>query len=270
MSDEINKMIHRNYIYVQSHLATNKQITEALNKTFIKYESELEGISKEFEANIITKPDGTTYGYGYLWVRDEKLYYMLLGKNKDGSELYIEEEDENWKPDPKVIEERQKLMYGTIENKSWYEIMIMEEELDEKLKRPKIKKVVTSPISQVKYEYNEIQKKIDTTKSEDNFIFSQAIIRRKEDNYITYKLFSPIVNKNVTEDDLRKVFCKFSTSNYKNGEFYPQITIDKKRQNNTVTIKFDPMTNDGLFALLMTRKIVIRDNVVYFDYFKER
>jgi hypothetical protein len=269
MCDESTKTTHCNYIYVTSNLATNQQLIDSLHETFESYKNEFNGTNLEFESNIITKFDGSTFGYGYLWVKDKKLYYMLLGKNFDGSDLYIEEDDESWKPDPKIIEEKNKLIYEFQGDKSWYQISELEDELDKKLIRPKIKKVIQSPISQIKFKYNESQRKLDPTKTEDVFTFSPAVIRNKyDDNYSTNKLFSPVVNKNITENDLRKIFCKYSTSLSKNSNLYPIITIDNKKSHNQVTIKFDSTTNDGLFALLMTKKITISGHTIYFDYYK--
>jgi hypothetical protein len=264
-----DKMNHNHYIYVESGLATNSQLIESINRTFEIYSKELEEINKDYQCNIISKSDGSTYGYGYMWVRDEKLFYILLGKNKDGTDLIIEEDDPDWKPDPKILEEKQRIQYGIPANISWYDIMIYEEELENKLKPSKRKRIITSPISNIEFEYNENQKKIDASKSKDYFKFLPAVIRRRDETQVANKLFSPVVPKNITENDLRKIFKRYSFSTFKNKELYPIITIEKKRQHNVATITFDPLTNDGLFALLMTRKIVINESIIYFDYYKD-
>jgi hypothetical protein len=38
----------------------------------------------------------------------------------------------------------------------------------------------------------------------------------------------------------------------------------------TASITFDPKTFDGLFALLMTKRSIIGNSVLYFDYYKSR
>jgi hypothetical protein len=278
--DEI-KFINQHYIYVESKLASNKQLEDCLTSCFEKNKHLLKNINLNHQINIITKQDGTTFGYGYIWVQDKKLYHLLLGKNEDGSERIIEEDDENWSPDSSVQEQYKNwITKGIPQGMSWFDCTEIEDDFLRKLTPPKTKKFLPPLIIVPPFNYDDQQKLNDQTKKSDSFIFKPASISSKDTSVITHKLFCPSLPSDVSESILKNIFDKFSTSTTKvsindNGKkindlSYPIITIEKKK-NTIAIISFDPNTNDGLFALLMTRKVYIPNiGFVYFDYYRDK
>jgi hypothetical protein len=271
---------HTHFLYVQTGIATNEQLVNSLTSSFSLNKNLLKNISLKFQTNIVTKNDGTTFGYGYLWVEDVKLYYILIGKNEDGSDRVNIVNDSSWIPDPNIVKQKQDwVKYGIPPGMSWYDATEKEDYLDSLLEPPKIK-VNLPPLFTIQpFTYTEEQMKKDPSKTKDNFVFYPATISPKEDIISTYRIFCPFVPKNLTEKDFRNIFEKFSTSHHKihntdstgtKTSTYPTISIDKKKQTSTAIISFDPTTFDALFALLMTRKTNIPGiGTLYFDHFKE-
>ena len=55
------------------------------------------------KVNLIVNKNGEYYGFGYIRVSNESVYWMLLGRNPDGSDRVLEYPDPNWIPPiPKV------------------------------------------------------------------------------------------------------------------------------------------------------------------------
>jgi len=276
MSDRYH---HTNFLYVETGIATNDQLINSLTSSFTSNKNLLKNISLKFQTNIITKNDGTTFGYGYLWVEDVKLYNILIGKNEDGSDRVTIIDDSTWNPDPIIIKQKQDwIKYGIPKGMSWYDATEREEYLDKLLEPPKIKINLPPLLKIIPFTYTEEQKKKDPSKTTDNFVFHPATISPKEDIISTHRIFCPFVPKNLSEKDFRNIFEKFSTShktnitdsNGKKTSTYPTISIDKKKQTPTAIISFDPSTYDALFALLMTRKTNLPGiSTLYFDHFKE-
>lgn len=272
---------HTHFLYVETGIATNEQLINSLTSTFSSHKSLLKNISLQFQTNIVTKNDGTTFGYGYLWVEDVKLYNILTGKNEDGSERITLVNDSSWKPDPLIIKQKQDwIQFGIPKGMSWYDATEKEEYLDKMLEPPQIK-INLPPLLQINpFKYTDSQKLKDPSKTSDNFVFHPATISPKEDSISTYKIFCPFVPKNLTEKDFNNIFDKFSTSQHKVSipdhtgkriqSSYPTISIDRKKQTHTAIITFDPTSYDALFALLMTRKLILPGVcTLYFDHFKE-
>lgn len=272
---------HNHFLYVETGIATNDQLINSLTSSFASNKSLLKNISLKFQTNIVTKNDGTTFGYGYLWVEDIKLYNILIGKNEDGSERVSIVDDSSWKPDPSIIKQKQDLIkFGIPKGMSWYDATEKEDYLDKMLESPKIKINLPPLLIINPFIYTDIQKLKDPSKTSHNFVFHPATIAPKDDIISTYKIFCPFVPKNLSEKDFKNIFEKFSTSKTIisipdiNGKriqtSYPIISIDRKKQTHTAIISFDPSTYDALFALLMTRKFILPGScTLYFDHFKE-
>lgn len=142
-----------NTLYVESGVANESQVSDILKGAILACEKILGWKNKaSFKVNIIIDKEGRYFGYGYVRVSHSQIYWMLLGKNPDGSDRYEEFPDPNWVAP--VIDysidplERNK-------GKSW--VQILEEE--EAMIRPTIRKPLPPLVTLSGYTYNEAQKK---------------------------------------------------------------------------------------------------------------
>jgi hypothetical protein len=250
-----NRITNDHFLYVESGTATNDQLISELTKAITNYLSIFpKSCSPKFKCNIITKHDGSTYGYGYIWVEDIRLARVLLGLNTDGSQRIEEKEDELWIPDPSIQQNYSEWLQLPLLGKSWVEIAEVEEEYQRLLTRPTIKTPLP-PLIQLP-----------------GFTIQKASVSEKDSNVSTHKLFCTCLPLDITEKDVREVFEPYSTSKSqrKGSHRYPEICIDTKKNSATVLVTYDPNTYDGLFAILMTKRIVIKGHTIYFDYFKTK
>ena len=253
-----NRLTNDHFLYVESGTATNDQLISCLTEAIQKYlVSKPKSFSPKFKSNIITKHDGTTYGYGYVWVEDLKLSNILIGLNPDGSKRVKEIEDTDWVADSNVEKEYHEWLSLPLVGKSWVEIADIEDEFQAKLTRPKL--------------YQPLEPLIVL----EGFKMLKASVSEKESHITTNKLFCSSVHSDIHEKDIKEVFEPFSTSKSmkkgsSNQHRYPEIGLETKKGSSTVLVTFDPSTNDGMFALLMTRRVLIKGHTLYFDYFKSK
>lgn len=238
----------------------------------------------DVKVNLIVNKNGEYYGFGYIRVSNESVYWMLLGRNPDGSDRILEYPDPEWTPpSPKAdllsIEEGDK--YNGM---SWYEIA----QEEDKYIHPIIKEDLGPLMVIPGYEYDELQyKHLQEIAIEDGkdpskvprmgyFEFARAYGRDVEDGkianvlcarqvpdwipHIAFKnIFKPYVS-NVPQSNTQGVTQENNQeTKEEHAEEYPIISITggKKEPGKIVFITFDPNTKDAIFSLLMTRKVRI-------------
>ena len=244
--------------------------------------------------NLIVNKNGDYYGFGYIHVSKEEVYWMLLGKNPDGTDRVLEYLDPEWLPPlpkPKLTEEEEQERYS---NMKWYEIA----EEEDKYVHPVIKQVLKPLMTVPGYKYDEMQykhlqeialeKEKDPTKVPEMgyFELSRAYARdvelgkmtnvlcaRQVPEWIPSIAFKSIF-KGYASDPTTKILQKKSTDQRKQqGEgdgdagrvpedvydSYPFVSLieGKKDGGKIVFVTFEPDTRDAIFALLMTRKVHI-------------
>jgi hypothetical protein len=91
LGQEKPKYLNEHNVYVRSGMATLDQLKAAVKefkKALGRYSDpairKLE--SGEIEANIVTNQKGETQHFGYLWVEHPEVYWILCGRNTDGTE----------------------------------------------------------------------------------------------------------------------------------------------------------------------------------------
>ncbi len=107
------------------------------------------------KVNLIVNKNGEYYGFGYIRVSNEAVYWMLLGRNPDGTDRVLEYPDPNWvSPAPKedITSEEEQEKFTEM---SWYEIT----QEDEKYNHPIIKEDLGPLIVIPGYKYDELQYK---------------------------------------------------------------------------------------------------------------
>lgn len=222
----------------------------------------------KIKVNLIINKNGEYYGFGYMRVSNEKVYWMLLGKNIDGSERILEYKDPEWippLPKPEVTFEQELERQSKMD---WYEIALEED----KYVHPIIKETLESLMKIPGYKYNKkqyehlTQMAINEGKNKDDVpkigyfevsrAYGRKVINGKMRNVLCARQV-PNWIPSVAFREIFKFFCSFNSS------VYPIVKlIDGKKSNmpskKIVFITFGPETDDAIFALLMTRKIIIQ------------
>jgi hypothetical protein len=275
MDSETVRWKNDHNIYVNTGLANQEQLqasAEAFKKELCNMFPK-QGYEKcEMIVNLVTDMKGNSYKFAYLWVSDPRVYFILAGLNPDGSERF------------KDIEEKKEEDCFDLDNLNLEDAFT---EVTAKIKKPVIREPLPPILTLPGYEYTPEQKAraeddlkkeaISRGKNPDDVVVpnfgyfdsSRAWAGTPKKNEISSTLCSyvPIW---VTEDILKKIFFRYSSD--KSG-VYPKISfrqIKKKvgfesRFENTVekklaVVEFSPSYNrDGIFALQMTRKIMIKD-----------
>lgn len=221
-------------------------------------------LNKNVRVNLIVNKNGEYYGFGYIRVASEEVYWMLLGRNPDGSERIREYPDPNWSPpDPKPtisLEEEQE----KFSQMNWYEIIKEEDKYVQPIIRESLPPLMTVP----GYEYDPIQykhlqeiassegKRPENIPTVGYFEFSRAYARDLPTEKTKNILCARQVPSWIPLGEFKRIFNFYTTSS--NTE-YPKVKfVDKKTDTGKVVfIVFDPTTKDAVFALLMTRKVRI-------------
>ena len=256
------------FLHVLSGIAENSQLATCLEKAIKDVSKKLRReVMCEFKTNLIHIPDRETgqikpVGYGYLWVSNPEVYYMLTGLNPDGSARVKVVPDMTWVDPPyrkeQTLEEIHKeFQCGT----SWAEINEKEFEEEARHIRPTVE-VPLPPLMKVQpFQYTDEQKEKYPGKESDEFVFSGAHVGRLEVEFCHHTLCSARVPNWMTYKQLKDLFTPFTTDSKtvitrKKGrstfEFtYPMVNITNR---GIAFITFDSRTQDARFALLMTRR----------------
>ena len=297
-ADQLEKCLSESIQDVLSRIKTLKEFEENYDSSYdsndndiyddenyIGLDSELE-LDPSFRTNLIVDRNGKLFGYGYIYVTSPEIYWMLLGRNPDGTERYSEYKDPDWIP-PLPKEDNKDDDNHSETKLSWAE-MIQEEE---KYIHPTIKETLPPLMKIPGYTYDPEQYEhlrqveIENDKIPDNvpkmgfFELSRAYVKNIEVNKCSHKLCARYVPDWIPDSEFKRIFkfyvydktkkvIKKSNSNKnknnKNSknknedDTYPVITsIQSKNQGRIVFVMFDPTEKDGLFALLMTRKVNI-------------
>lgn len=259
-SDNYKQKVYDTHtLHVLTGVARKDQLIKVLGEA-IEQAEEILGRSTncQYKVNILLTKNGEYYGYGYIYVSSEEIYWMLLGKNPDGSERIEEYPDPNWvKPE---VDKSNEINTG----KSWFDFV---EEEDAYI-RPMIKNQLEPLIQIPGYEYDEDQyihlqnlAKNNPQESSDvpkmgYFVISRGFARDAEYGKINNVLCCRAVPDWIPMNILKNIF-----SMYSDNDEYPiisHINGRKYKKTKIVFIKFDPSTKNAQFALLMTRKLRIK------------
>lgn len=233
------------------------------------------------KVNLIVNKNGEYYGFGYIRVSNESVYWMLLGRNPDGTERILEYPDPDWispLPKPPLSFEEEQAKYNEM---SWYDIA----QEEDKYIHPMIKEDLGPLMSIPGYKYDEMQyrhlQEMAVSEGKDPskvptmgyFEFARAYARDADDGKMSNVLCArqvPDWIPTIAFKNIFKIYASNSDATVRrvpgsDGDFeeveesYPFIEFinGKKDSCKIVFITFDPSTNDAIFSLLMTRKVRI-------------
>lgn len=259
-------------LYVTSGVAKEDQIVKCLKESIRQLE---EKTGKKYKCwvkvNLIVDKNGGYFGFGYIRISNPEIYWMLLGRNPDGTERSREYPDPDWVPPLPKPKTR------SSEKKSWSEMM----EDDDMYIHPIIREELAPLMTVPGYKYDQFQREHLKTLAEKDvggevisipemgyFEISRAYAH-KPDGKAHNILRAQKVPSWIPERIFKNVFSPYATDNKnkfprkvgntKIKDSYPFITIlDGKDNSKIVLVEYDPSTQDGMFALLMTRKVRIK------------
>ena len=215
-------------------------------------------LETEIRVNLIVDKEGDYFGFGYIHVTNENVYWMLLGKNPDGSDRLHEYSDPNWvAPVDNLTVDEKKEKYSTMK---WYEIT----DEEDKAVCPTIKEILSPlmPIPGYKYDkiqyqhLNNVARDGDEIQEYGYFELSRAYARDNDPSKVGNVLCSRKIPTWIPEFVFKYKFEVYA--NDSKGK-YPIVNMKEGRNEtgNIVFVEFDPNTKDAIFALLMTRKVHI-------------
>jgi len=159
--EDLEKFISSNNININKDLESdntvllsdqNKQIVEKLVQLG-HTPPEKKCLECKIRVNLIVSKNGDYFGFGYIHVSKEEVYWMLLGKNPDGTDRVLEYLDPDWVPPlpkPKLTAEEEEERFSSMK---WYEIA----EEEDKYIHPTIRQVLGPLMVLPGYEYDDMQ-----------------------------------------------------------------------------------------------------------------
>jgi hypothetical protein len=197
----------------------NKLWAETLKELGYMPPEKRELSSCKIRVNLIVNKNGDYYGFGYIHVSREDVYWMLLGKNSDGTDRTLEYLDPDWVapiPKTKLTDEEEHERYSKMK---WYEIA----EEEDKYVHPTIRKVLSPLMPVPGYRYDDVQyrhhQEIAKKDGKDPtkvpkigyFEFSRAYARDVETGKIPYVLCARQVPEWIPTVAFKQVFRDYAT-----------------------------------------------------------
>lgn len=250
-----------------------KQLKQELDKLTSKPLSEFHKQSCRYKINLLVNKDGAYLGFGYIRVSLPEIYWMLLGRNPDGSERFEDIPDPDWvAPGPKspttdfeeILEEEKK--------KTWAEMAEEEEQYIQPIIRHQLDALICIP--GYKYDAEQLQhlRELAVENSEDPtgipetgfFEISRGYAKDAPPGRLKHRLCARRVPDWVPLEAFKYIFSPYiiklnkrgstNISNRKIEGTYPLVNFIDSKKGRIVFVTFDPASKDALFALLMTKK----------------
>lgn len=275
-------------LYIKCDSATTEQITKALHQAVGKYcENYGVKISCSFKVSRIETRNGEPHGVAFVYVTNPEVYYMLLGKNPDGTDRVEYRDDPTWAPpseDELTNDSGWSMISPPLNGGNWCDMVEEDEEFCMPMVCPKIAVQLPPLMALPPYELTDQQLEakrqqiIDTNAGKDGFNPDLVILPREayfnvdaaickpvEAKYMPNILKAVGVDEWVTKDDLKVLFAPFAhdhttmhervVKGHRSNEAYPFVNINEDR---VAFIIFDPSTHDAQFALHMMKKTTVR------------
>lgn len=260
----VSRYADEHTLYVISGAASNRD----LRATIVQAISKLERKTKtkypcQIVTNLIYNREGEPYGFGYLYVTNPQIYHMLLGRNPDGSTR------------EKIIDHSLEEAIDLFGDGKWLD---WAEEAD-KIETVSLPSLM--PLEPVKYTDKQkaaIKKLVDNVRAAKpqrldpdqfdlkmcTFVLQAGHVKPVDDTKAPNILCARDIPDWLNSKDVYKKFRVFVKDQKKKSKkdgtelHYPLVTINKRHK--LCFVEFDPLSRDAQFALLMTTKILFKNN----------
>lgn len=239
-------------LYVLSGKFDTHEIHSSIKNALIEYDKKYSDI--KIIVNTIKNNGLTPIGISYVFLSDSSAYYILTGKNDDGSERVIIQLDDNPDDYYDFDETIWDIPYEQRRIKCWADTVDEEE-------RYRQKKEVKLPPLISPYIVDDSGKKC--------YIDIKGAFVEKNEDYVMNTIKIKNVPNSITCENLKSVFKEYSTtiepikrktkSKNPNVESYPIVTITSNRRG---YVTFSSRNSDAAFALLMTKRICVKNHVL--------
>ena len=280
----MDKSYNTSTLFLKCGEATVDQIREAFKAALSTHEL---GSYIKFKINRVEDKFGNPFGIAFVWLLSTRLpsdseavYYMLLGKNPDGSPRIDYIDDPSWvSPEGSGVTNTSWESIG--DNKIDWADMADEDDLNQKFICPKIPVCLEPLMSLPPYKLTQKQRAskreamIEINQETEGF--NPDLLEIPEYAYITVNRTKVVpVESNLMpnilkckavptwldKNDIKREFMPFASDNKTihsrliRGQYveeaYPWVNVN----DGIAFIIFDPSTNDAQFALHMMRKAV--------------
>ncbi len=284
-------------LYIESGIATEKQIIAAFDNCFREASKKYgRQITSNIEINVVIR-NNIPCEYAYVYVSNPEVYYALIGKNWDGSELmkevpnpdYIEADSgpapEKTKSDSILMSKAESILVSN----SWADLT------DDDLPCSKTIKVPdTTPLMELgEYEILDAQlyreTKVQSAKREQRELKHENVVVPKKEKLIPTASYVQLPDRDgdrdvshhilygsripgcITANDIRQQFIKYAYDPNKewrqsigNGRcisgLYPIVSINRKNGSCLVSFDRNSPEKDALFARQMKRVMKMTKN----------
>lgn len=136
-------------LFIKCDCASVEQIRQSFNEALRIYQSANKvNLNCRFRVNLVENREGKSLGIAFVFVTNPAVYYMLLGKNSDGSDRIEYRDDPSWTPPDEGTSVNDAgwstisapvYTTETFKNMSWTDLIDEEEEYERKVKAEKNK-----------------------------------------------------------------------------------------------------------------------------------
>jgi hypothetical protein len=275
------RFVNDGVIYFECGAADSDQIDKLLRYCLKETSVALNrDVKSDFLINLVTARNGYKMGHAFIWIENPVFFYVLIGKNPDGTDRVLWRDDPNWVcPEREEKEERTDF---DDKNKSWFDIDEEDRIEENKYKCPQIAEHLPPLIKMPSFEFSEKQRvellNMMKLKNKKNGINAEIKIEevpiictfKPEAAYVppltegasSNKLMALNVPTWVSEEMIKNVFSRYAHNNqikrrrpYNRSyieDTFPYVTITPKQ---VVYIEFDNNSNDAAFARMLHRQL---------------
>ena len=289
--DDSKQETRNGYIYIRYGVAHEDQLDDIIQQMYndisdIAKKQNLPEIDRTYILNYVITSNYKSgdvnkfgkagkVGYAYMWVKDPRAFNAFTGSNFDGTDRVITERDEDWVPPSEDFNSAIEKALKSVDD--WGEQIEIADEIQKRYEAKVKVKQLPPLVTPKMYKYTDEQmdflhlQAVRNKEPPETVPLYGSIILAKAWSYDNgkYTLFSGLVPLWVTEQDLYEHF-----SNYSTIPGYPKIELINKRSYNQAMVYYHQNSHDAGFALLMTRKIYIKNketggkSTLIFDFYR--
>lgn len=255
-------------LFIKCDCATREQIHACLRQGIENYaRSHHQKITCSFRVNMVENREGKSLGIAFAFITDPSIFYMIIGKNPDGSDRVEHRLDPTWRP----------VKSGDTTSGAWIDLLEEEEKKQPSTITVGLDPLITIPpyrltpaqiaakrerILADNKDKPDFHPDLVYVAPEAHLIISRAFVTPLDEKLVPNILKCKNVPNWVTKDEIKGHFRPYASDSHTTHErcikgkritdTYPYVSINNDRM---AFVIFDPYTHDAEFALRMMRKV---------------